>query len=62
MLVVTGTSETRPLLISFYKMISTQFHTNIKAIRIENAQEFFLKDFFAKHGILHQHSCVATPQ
>ncbi|XP_075648676.1 uncharacterized protein LOC142619463 [Castanea sativa] len=24
-------SETRPLLISFYKMISTQFHTNIKA-------------------------------
>ena len=55
-------SESRPLLISFYKMISTQFHTNIKAIRIDNAQEFFLKDFFAKHGILHQYSCVATPQ
>ena len=30
-------SDTRPLLISFYKMISTQFHTNIKAIRIDNA-------------------------
>ena len=43
-------------------MISTQFHTNIKVIRIDNAQEFFLKYFFADHGILHQHSCVATPQ
>ena len=32
--------------ISFYKMISTQFHTNIKVIRTNNAQEYFLKDFF----------------
>ena len=55
-------SDTRPLLISFYKMISTQFHTNIKAIRTDNAYEFFLKDFYIDHGILHQHSCVATPQ
>ena len=55
-------SDTRPLLISFYKMISTQFHTNIKAIRTNNAHEFFLKDFYADLGILHQHSCVATPQ
>ena len=43
-------------------MISTQFHTNIKAISTDNAQELFLKDFFAGHGILQQHSCVATPQ
>ena len=55
-------SDTRPLLISFYKMILTQFHTNIKAIRTDNAYEFFLKDFYIDHGILHQHSCVATPQ
>ena len=32
--------------ISFYKMISTQFHTNIKVIRTNNAQEYFLKDLF----------------
>ena len=43
-------------------MICTQFHISIKAIRIDNAQEFFLKDFYANHGIVHQHSCVATPQ
>ena len=55
-------SETRPLLISFYKMIHTQFHTNIKVFRTDNAQEFFLKDFYAQHGIVHQHSCVTTPQ
>ena len=55
-------SETRPLLMSFYNMICTQFNTNIKAIRSDNAPEFFLKDFYASHGIIHQHSCVATPQ
>ena len=54
--------DTRPLLISFCKMILTQFHTNIKVVRIDNAQEFFLKDFYAQHGIIHQHSCVVTPQ
>ena len=54
--------DTRPLLISFCKMISTQFHTNVKAIRTDNAQEFLLKDFFADQEILHQHSFVATPQ
>ena len=51
-------TETRPLLISFYNMIFTQFQTNIKVIRTDNAQEFFLKDFYAQHGIIHQHSCV----
>ena len=54
--------ETRPLLISFYNMIFTQFQSHIKVIRTNNAQEFFLKDFHAQHGIVHQHSCVATPQ
>ena len=55
-------SETRPLLLSFYNMIYTQFNIHIKAIRTDNAPEFFLKDFYASHGIIHQHSCVATPQ
>ena len=55
-------TETRPLLISFYNMICTQFHISIKAIRTDNAQEFFLKDFYANHGIVHQHSYIATPQ
>ena len=45
--------ETRPLLISFYNMIFTQFQSHIKVIRTDNAQEFFLKDFYAQHGIVH---------
>ena len=45
--------ETRPLPISFYKMIHTQSHTNIKVFRTDNAREFFLKDFYAQHGIVH---------
>ena len=55
-------SDTRPLLVSFYNMICTQFHTKIKVFRTDNAPEFFLKDFFSTNGIIHQHSCVATPQ
>ena len=55
-------SETRPLLMSFYNMICTQFNIHIKAIRTDNAPEFFLKDFYASHDIIHKHSCVATPQ
>ena len=55
-------TNTRPLLISFCKMIFTQFQTSIKVIGTDKAQEFFLKDFYAQHGIIHQHSCVATPQ
>jgi len=55
-------SNTRPLLVSFYNMICTQFHTKIKVFRTDIAPEFFLKDFFAANGIIHQHSCVATSQ
>ena len=39
-------SDIRPLLVSFYNMICTQFHSKIKVFRTDNAPEFFLKDFF----------------
>ena len=53
-------SEPRAFLKSFYDMIYAQFNNKIKAIRTDNAPEFFMKDFYAAHGI--SHSCVATPQ
>jgi hypothetical protein len=55
-------SETRPLLVSFITMIQTQFHALIKHIRSDNGQEFSMPDFYASKGIIHQHSCVETPQ
>jgi len=47
---------------SFVHMIENQFEKKVKAIRSDNDPEFFLKEFYAEKGILHQRSCVYTPQ
>ena len=43
-------------------MVHTQFHASVKTIRSDNGTEFFLREFFHSKGILHQLSCVDTPQ
>jgi hypothetical protein len=43
-------------------MIQTQFNITIKCIRSDNDNEFLLRDFYDETGILHQTSCVGTPQ
>ena len=50
------------ILQSFYTMIKTQFNKIIKIFRTNNGLEFQMTEFFKTHGIIHQHSCVATPQ
>lgn len=55
-------SDTRSCLIAFYNLIETQFHTKIKTIRSDNGAEFRMTDFFQAKGIIHQKSCVDTPQ
>jgi hypothetical protein len=55
-------SETRSLLQSFILMIETQFGSTIKCIRSDNGYEFSIIEFYTSKGILHQHSCVETPQ
>ena len=55
-------SDVRPLFQSFYTMVATQFSQNIKSIRTDNAKEFAMSDFLSSHGIIHQTSCVYTPQ
>ncbi|KAK2388029.1 putative mitochondrial protein [Trifolium repens] len=55
-------SEASTHIKSFHAMVKTQFNTNIKCIRTNNGTEFLLKDFYNENGILHQCSCVATPQ
>jgi len=46
----------------FVNFVQTQFETTIKAIRSDNGTEFFMTNFFANKGIIHQTSCVNTPQ
>ena len=46
----------------FFNMIYTQFHCTIKCFRSDNAFELNFTDFFNEKGVLHQFSCVATPQ
>ena len=49
----------------FHNMIQTQFGVQIKRFRSDNAKDFFnqsLSTFFEKQGILHESSCVNTPQ
>ncbi|KAJ1703741.1 hypothetical protein LUZ63_003520 [Rhynchospora breviuscula] len=58
-------SETSHLLKSFCKMVQTQFGVTVKCIRSDNELEFqshHMKQFYADSGILHQTSCVFTPQ
>lgn len=39
-----------------------QFDTKIKAIQSDNGAEFIMKQFYASQGIIHQTSCIETPQ
>lgn len=52
-------------IISFNNYVSNHFQTAVKTIRSDNALEFgdkSCKAYFAKHGIVHQTSCVYRPQ
>jgi len=54
------------LIKSFVSMAQTQFSATVKILRSDNALEFSPShtalEFFAANGILHQTSCVQTPQ
>ena len=46
-------------------MIKNQFGVTVKRLRPDNARDYFnqtLTPFFQKEGILHESSCVDTPQ
>ena len=48
---------------NFIVMVRRQFEKNVKIVRSDNGTEFMcLTKYFAEHGILHQTSCVETPQ
>jgi hypothetical protein len=43
-------------------MIETQYNAKIKIVRSDNGVEFIMPEYYASKGILHQRSCVETPQ
>jgi hypothetical protein len=55
-------SQTRFILQSFFIFVETQFKTHIKCLRTDNGIEFLMPDFYASKGVIHQRSCVETPQ
>ena len=55
-------SDVSSMVKSFILMVATQFNAKVKIIRSNNGPEFALKDFFATQGIIHQTSCIETPQ
>ena len=54
-------SEASYKLQTFCSFVENQFSVRVKTIRSDNGPEFFMKDFFASNGIVHQTSCVETP-
>jgi hypothetical protein len=55
-------SEIRKCIESFYHLVETQFNYKIKNIRSDNGIEFKMSDFYNEKGIIHQRTCVETPQ
>lgn len=55
-------SETQNLLINFIYLVETQFDKKVKVVRSDNGPEFKLEHFYSSKGIVHQTSCVNTPQ
>ena len=58
-------SNTVVMLKDFVSLVRNQFDVGIKCIRTDNGTEFFnnqMDDLFKDNGIIHQSSCVYTPQ
>ena len=52
-------------IVSFFNMLQTQFHQTVKIVRSDNSTEFVntkFKNFANEKGIIHQTSCIYTPQ
>ncbi|CAN1825789.1 Retrovirus-related Pol polyprotein from transposon TNT 1-94, partial [Linum perenne] len=55
-------SDAKEHIKSFCAYAVKQFGKPVKRVRSDNAKEFLLTDFFHAEGIVHETSCVETPQ
>jgi len=60
--IMKNKAEARVHLVNFVAMIKNQFQKRIKVIRTDNGLEFNMIQFFNTKGIIHQTSCVETPE
>ena len=55
--------EVTQMLLNFFALVERQFNKHVKIFRSDNEIEFVcMKNYFSKHGIIFQTSCVGTPQ
>ncbi|XP_019200274.1 PREDICTED: uncharacterized protein LOC109193901 [Ipomoea nil] len=54
--------EVKLLFQNFCQYVHTQFSASIKTVRTDNGTEFLMSNFSNEKGIIHQKSCVYTPQ
>ncbi|KAL4363042.1 hypothetical protein GQ457_04G026360 [Hibiscus cannabinus] len=59
---MTHKSDALVIVPNFISMVKRQFDFDLKIFRSDNAQELKFTDLFARMGIIHQFSCVETPQ
>lgn len=59
---MSNKSMVKKLLPDFVSYVENQFESHVKIIRSDNGAEFSLTYFFTSKGIVHQTSCVETPQ
>jgi len=60
---LTSKQEAPTHMKNFLALVERQFSTHVRTIRSDNGSEFIcLRDFFAEKGIVHEMSCVGTPQ
>jgi len=55
-------ADTKHNIESFANLVENQFNYRIKILRSDNGGEFHMKEFFHTKGIIHQTTCVETPQ
>lgn len=58
-------SQTVSTFLLSFKLVKTQYHAQVKVMRTDNGTKFVNHDcqtLLAQQGIMHQKSCVYTPQ
>lgn len=58
-------SEVGRIFECFHTMVQTQFQSKIRVLKSDNGREYYnsaLSSYFQQQGIIHQTSCVDTPQ